>query len=41
MEVMLTTQAGEIIEDSPTKGESITYLYRYVPWAHNHMSGDS
>ena len=38
MEVLLTTEAGEIIEDSSTKGdikgESITYLYRYVPWAY-------
>jgi len=32
MEVMFTTQAGEIIKDSSTstKGESITYLYRAV-----------
>jgi DNA mismatch repair protein MSH5 len=30
MEVMVTTEAGEIIENSSTKGESITYLYRAV-----------
>ena len=33
MEVMFTTRAGEIINGSSpevTKGESITYLYRYV-----------
>ncbi|KAI9443370.1 muts domain V-domain-containing protein [Lactarius indigo] len=44
MEIMFTTRTGEVISgDLPgvTKGESITYLYRYVLWPVNGLSLES